>query len=61
MLDRVDSGPKPDLVRELGATYHTGAIADLGLQPDIVLECTGVIRLVQQAMPRSSPRAASSA
>ena len=36
-------GPKPALVKELGATYHTGSIADLGLRPDIVVECTGVV------------------
>ena len=24
VLDRVASGPKPDMVRALGATYHTG-------------------------------------
>ena len=41
VLDRVASGPKPALVNELGATYHTGTVADIGLRPDIVLECTG--------------------
>ena len=29
-------------MRDLGATYHTGAIADLGFEPDVVIECTGV-------------------
>ena len=43
VLDRVTTGPKPALVEELGATYHTGAVADLGLSPDIVVECTGVV------------------
>ena len=42
VLDRVTDGPKPRLVRELGATYHAGAIADMGFQPDVVIECTGV-------------------
>ena len=55
VLDRVDSGAKPALVKELGASYHTGAIADLGVSPDIVLECTGVIGLVQQAIASASP------
>ena len=50
VLDRVDSGPKPALVEQLGASYHTGAISDLGFRPDIVLECTGVPGLVQQAI-----------
>ena len=42
VLDRVQSGPKPDLVRDLGATYHTGLVADLPLEPDVIIECTGV-------------------
>ena len=52
VLDRVTAGPKPALVEELGATYHTGTVADLGLSPDIVVECTGVVALVQQAARR---------
>jgi threonine dehydrogenase-like Zn-dependent dehydrogenase len=41
VLDRVDAGPKPALVRGLGATYHVGTAKAAGLVPDIVLECTG--------------------
>ncbi|HEX4253731.1 MAG TPA: glucose 1-dehydrogenase [Streptosporangiaceae bacterium] len=55
VLDRVASGPKPVLVKQLGATYHTGAIADLGLQPDVVVECTGVAALIRQALETISP------
>ncbi len=55
VLDRMTTGPKPALVKQLGATYHTGAIADLGLQPHIVVECTGVAALIQQAMQAISP------
>jgi glucose 1-dehydrogenase len=55
VLDRVESGPKPALVEQLGATYHTGAVSDLGFRPDIVLECTGVIGLIQQAVAGVSP------
>jgi hypothetical protein len=29
--------------------YHTGTVADLGLSPDIVVESTGLVPLVQQA------------
>ena len=32
VLDRIDSGPKPELVRDLGATFHTGSVLDLGFQ-----------------------------
>jgi threonine dehydrogenase-like Zn-dependent dehydrogenase len=50
VLDRVDDGPKPKLVRALGATYHTGDVDDAGPPPDIVLECTGVDTVVLAAM-----------
>jgi threonine dehydrogenase-like Zn-dependent dehydrogenase len=55
VLDRVTTGPKPAMVQELGAVYHTGAVADLGLCPDIVVECTGVVPLIQQAAGAVSP------
>jgi threonine dehydrogenase-like Zn-dependent dehydrogenase len=50
VLDRVTSGPKPDLVRELGAAYHTGKIADLPFRPDVIVECTGVGQVIADAM-----------
>lgn len=49
VLDRVTSGPKPGLVEQLGATYHVGGVAQLGVQPDIVIECTGVVPLIVEA------------
>ena len=55
VLDRVTTGPKPALVEELGAVYHTGAVADLGISPDIVVECTGVVPLIQQAAGATAP------
>ncbi len=57
VLDRVTSGPKPDLVRNLGASYHSGRIADLHLQPHIVVECTGVPELVVQSLTTAAPGA----
>lgn len=41
VLDRVESGPKPEVVRALGATYHSGSVLDLGFAPDVIIECTG--------------------
>src|SRR6478752_3533230 len=41
VLDRATSGTKPDLVRALGATYHSGTIANIGFEPDVIVECTG--------------------
>ncbi|HWS58389.1 MAG TPA: zinc-binding dehydrogenase, partial [Actinotalea sp.] len=46
VLDRVTEGVKPDLVRDLGATYHSGAIADIGFEPDVIIECTGVGQVI---------------
>ncbi|MFF0269690.1 glucose 1-dehydrogenase [Kribbella sp. NPDC004536] len=45
VLDRVDDGPKPQLVRELGATYLTD-LRQLDVVPDVVIEATGVGQLV---------------
>ena len=52
VLDRVESGLKPDLVRALGATYHCGSVADAvgECEPDVVIEATGVGQLVFDAM-----------
>lgn len=54
VLDRVTDGPKPQLVTDLGATYHTGDIAALE-PPDIVLECTGAPSLVIACMRAVRP------
>ncbi len=50
VLDRAVSGPKPDLVRDLGATYHTGIVADLPVEPDVIVECTGVGQVIGDAI-----------
>ncbi len=42
VLDRMTEGVKPTLVRDLGATYHSGSVANLDFEPDVVIECTGV-------------------
>jgi threonine dehydrogenase-like Zn-dependent dehydrogenase len=42
VLDLAETGPKPQLVRDLGATYHSGSVLDLDFDPDIIVECTGV-------------------
>jgi threonine dehydrogenase-like Zn-dependent dehydrogenase len=46
VLDRVETGPKPDLVRALGATYHSGTVEGVGFQPDVIVECTGVGQVI---------------
>jgi threonine dehydrogenase-like Zn-dependent dehydrogenase len=39
-LDRTESGPKPELVQALGAQYHSGTVAKVGFEPDIIIEST---------------------
>jgi glucose 1-dehydrogenase len=46
VLDRHDTGPKPKLVKDLGAQYHLDSIKDLAAAADVVVECTGVGQLV---------------
>lgn len=57
VLDRVTAGPKPRLVADLGATYHHADMAEVAdaLRPDIVIEATGVDRLVFDAMAHTAP------
>jgi glucose 1-dehydrogenase len=45
VVDQVTDGPKPDLVRRLGATYHSRGVAEVG-HVDIVVEATGVGEVV---------------
>jgi threonine dehydrogenase-like Zn-dependent dehydrogenase len=57
VLDRMEAGAKPDLVRALGATYHSGAIAGVGFQPDIIVECTGVPSVIVDAIANNGKNA----
>jgi threonine dehydrogenase-like Zn-dependent dehydrogenase len=52
VLDRVADGVKPDLVRDLGATYHSDGFdaAIAAGRPDVVIEATGAAALVLAAM-----------
>jgi glucose 1-dehydrogenase len=59
VLDRATEGIKPEVAAALGATYHTGDIAEVaqGIEPDVVVECTGVAELVAGAMQHTAPGA----
>lgn len=52
VLDVVTDGPKPDLVRALGATYHHDGLdaAVAHGEPDVVIEATGVSSVVFDAI-----------
>jgi threonine dehydrogenase-like Zn-dependent dehydrogenase len=55
VFDRAQDGPKPALVRDLGARYHAGgpdALDDLA--PDIVVECTGASSVVLDVLCRTA-------
>jgi glucose 1-dehydrogenase len=42
VVDLVQAGPKRDLVEDLGARYHPGDAADIDVDVDVVIECTGL-------------------
>lgn len=50
VLDVVTDGPKPQLVRDLGADYHADPLPETGLRPDVVVECTGIGAVVLDAI-----------
>lgn len=41
-VDLAVGGPKPALVQDLGATYHAGDAAEIDVDVDVVIECTGL-------------------
>jgi threonine dehydrogenase-like Zn-dependent dehydrogenase len=57
VLDRVTDGPKPEIVAALGATYHSTDVATVAAaaRPDVVVEATGVGRLVFDSMEHTAP------
>jgi threonine dehydrogenase-like Zn-dependent dehydrogenase len=55
VLDRVAEGAKPDLVWDLGATYHSNGLDDIEKGVDVVVECTGADELVFAVMGHTSP------
>jgi glucose 1-dehydrogenase len=51
VLDHNDRGPKRQIVRELGATFHVGELADIStMQPDVLMECTGAPSVIGDAL-----------
>jgi threonine dehydrogenase-like Zn-dependent dehydrogenase len=56
VLDRVEDGPKPELVRALGATYHSTDVETIEEEapPDIVVEATGAPQLVFDVMQHNA-------
>lgn len=52
VFDRNDSGPKPRLVRALGAAYHDSFPR---MAFDVAVECTGAPTVIAQAVAASAP------
>jgi threonine dehydrogenase-like Zn-dependent dehydrogenase len=50
VLDQVTEGLKPELVAAIGGHYHHGAVTDIGVAPDVAIECTGVGQLIFDVM-----------
>jgi threonine dehydrogenase-like Zn-dependent dehydrogenase len=55
VFDRRTDGPEDAIIGDLGATYHTGKVSDLALEPDVVMECTGAPEVVADVMGRTAP------
>ena len=57
VLDRVSDGPKPRLVRNLGATYHheDSETVAARLRPDVVVEATGAGKVVVDVLAGTAP------
>jgi glucose 1-dehydrogenase len=55
VVDRNKDGPKPALIRELGATHHASLDDIERIAPDIVMECTGAAAVVGQLLGRTAP------
>jgi threonine dehydrogenase-like Zn-dependent dehydrogenase len=50
VLDKPEAGVKPDLVRALGATYHSGGVSNIPFEPDAIIECTGAGQLISESI-----------
>ncbi|WP_285247193.1 glucose 1-dehydrogenase [Pseudarthrobacter sp. efr-133-R2A-89] len=50
VFDRVTTGPKPELVADLGAIYHSESLATSGVEADVLVECTGVASVVMETL-----------
>ena len=57
VFDLATDGMKPELVRDLGATYHSDKVTESDLEADVVLECTGIGSLIEQCLQATHPNA----
>jgi len=59
VLDRVTAGPKPQLVADLGAAYHSESVeqAIKSVEPDVVIEGTGAMPVLSAVLANPKPYA----
>jgi len=55
VVDRNKEGPKPVLVRKLGATYHADSSAIDLLKANILMECTGAPAVIRDCLGATAP------
>lgn len=55
VLDKVAEGPKPELVRDLGARYHYGSVREACRAVDVAIECTGASQLAFDLLESLAP------
>jgi threonine dehydrogenase-like Zn-dependent dehydrogenase len=55
VVDHNTKGPKPELIRALGAVHHSDPSSLRHLTFDAVLECTAVTSLIVEAIARCAP------
>jgi len=53
VLDLAETGPKPELVRALGGTYHVRRLPE-ELAPDVIIECTGALTVIAEVMKHAT-------
>jgi threonine dehydrogenase-like Zn-dependent dehydrogenase len=54
VFDRNLDGPKPELIRALGARHHATLEIE-AIKPDVVMECTGVPAVLRDLLGRTAP------
>ncbi len=57
VLDLVTEGAKPQLVAGLGANYSNAPASQLPVQPDVVIECTGLGPVLSEVVASAAPNA----
>lgn len=57
VFDIVEEGPKPGLVKDLGAVFHTDSLPDSGVEADVLIECTGIASVVLDTIGCSAKNA----